>query len=175
MEESEGYPFVFQMIDRDSADEWLIETLQYRFKSAKSHHSYIVRVERYQEHAYCVKFFDKANKNSKLKFSLRTNTFEPRIIFYTLFHIMLDVLKRDSKASFFFVGAEDENDELGMATRRFRVYKKFTTSVVSERLFKHYAIENESLYILINKNSCSDCDDLAKRITVAVKKLFSRH
>ena len=44
MEESEGYPFVFQMIDRDSADEWLIETLQYRFKSAKSHHSYIVRV-----------------------------------------------------------------------------------------------------------------------------------
>ena len=59
MEESEGYPFVFQMIDRDSADEWLIETLQYRFKSAKSHHSYIVRVERYQEHAYCVKFFDK--------------------------------------------------------------------------------------------------------------------
>ena len=29
MEESEGYPFVFQMIDRDSADEWLIETLQY--------------------------------------------------------------------------------------------------------------------------------------------------
>ena len=33
MEESEGYPFVFQMIDRDSADEWLIE------KSAKSHHS----------------------------------------------------------------------------------------------------------------------------------------
>lgn len=47
MEESEGYPFVFQMIDRDSADEWLIETLQYRFKSAKSHHSYIIRVERY--------------------------------------------------------------------------------------------------------------------------------
>ena len=30
MEESEGYPFVFQMIDRDSADEWLIETLLVR-------------------------------------------------------------------------------------------------------------------------------------------------
>lgn len=54
MEESEGYPFVFQMIDRDSADEWLIETLQYRFKSAKSHHSYIVRVERYQRNMLIV-------------------------------------------------------------------------------------------------------------------------
>lgn len=175
MDESEGYPFVFQMIDRDGADDLLIETLQYRFKSAKSHHAYIVRVERYKEHAYCLKFFDKANMNSKLKFSLRTNTFEPRTIFYTLFRIMLDVLKRDEKASFFFVGAEDENDELGKATRRFRVYKKFTSSVVSERLFEHYAIETESLYILINKNSTCDCDEMAKRITIAVKQLFSTH
>ena len=163
MKESEGYPFVFQMIDRDSADEWLIETLQYRFKSAKSHHSYIVRVERYQEHAYCVKFFDKANMNSKLKFSLRTNTFEPRIIFYTLFHIMLDVLKRDSKASFFFVGAEDENDELGMATRRFRVYKKFTTSVVSERLFKH------------NMEQCIENDSWLKSVSTKTKFQFTIH
>lgn len=113
MDETEGYPFVFQMIDRDGADDLLVETLQYRFKSAKSHHSYIVRVERYKEHAYCLKFFDKANMNSKQKFSLRTNTFEPRTIFYTLLHIMLDVLNKDERASFFFVGAEDERDELG--------------------------------------------------------------
>lgn len=175
MNESEGYPFVFQMIDRDGADDLLIETLQYRFKSDKSHHSYIVRVERYKEHTYCLKFFDKANMNSKLKFSLRTNTFEPRTIFYTLFHIMLDVLKRDDKASFFFVGAEDEHDELGKATRRFRVYKVFTLSVVSERLFEHYAIQEESLYILVNKNSVNNCDDFAKRITVYVKQLFASH
>lgn len=173
MEGCEGYPFVFQMIDRSGIDDLLIETLQYRFKSTKSHHTYIVRVERYQEHAYCLKFFDKANMNSRLKFSLRTNTFEPRTIFYTLFHIMLDVLKRDNKASFFFVGAEDENDELGKATRRFRVYKRFTTSIVSERLFEHYAIENESLYILVNKNSSSDHDGLAKKIIIAVKEQFS--
>ena len=86
---------------------------------------------------------------------------------------MLDVLKKDNEASFFFVGAEDENDDLGKATRRFRVYKRFTASVVSERLFEHYAIENESLYILVNKNSCSDYDELAKRITITVKEQFS--
>ena len=175
MDYTAGYPFIFQMIDREGADDVLVETLQYRFKSAKSHHSYIVRVERYKEHAYCLKFFDKANMNSKLKFSLRTNTFEPRTIFYTLFHIMLDVLKKDAKASFFFVGAEDENDELGKATRRFRVYKTFTSSVVSDRLFEHYSIETESLYILINKSCNSDCDEFAKRITIAVKHLFSRY
>ena len=78
---------------QDSADEWLIETLQYRFKSAKSHHSYIVRVERYQEHAYCVKFFDKANMNSKLNLVFVLTHLSKNHFLY-IFHIMLDVLKR---------------------------------------------------------------------------------
>ena len=174
-DESEGYPFVFQMIDRDAADELLIETLQYRFKSAKSHHAYIVRVERYIEHAYCLKFFDKANMNSSQKFSLRTNTFEPRTIFYTLFHIMLDVLQRDEKASFFFVGAEDEKDVLGYATRRFRVYYKFVSSVVSEKQFGHFPIRKESLYILVNKTHVKNRQQFADKITNAVKQLYSNH
>lgn len=96
-EMQDGYPFIFQMIDKSGTDELLIETLQYRFKSTKSHHTYIVRVEKYVSHSYCLKFFDKANINSKNKFSLRTNTFEPRTIFYTLYHIMLDVLHKDEK------------------------------------------------------------------------------
>ena len=53
---SDGYPFIFQMIDKSESDEYLIQTLQYRFKSDKSHHAYIVRVECYKKHAYCVKF-----------------------------------------------------------------------------------------------------------------------
>ena len=61
-EECEGYPFIFQMIDRDNSDKYLVETLQYRFKSSKSNRTYIVRVEKYIEHSYCLKFFDKANK-----------------------------------------------------------------------------------------------------------------
>ena len=68
---SDGYPFIFQMIDRSESDEYLKEALQYRFKSEKSHHTYIVRVECYIKHAYCVKFFDKANINSKNKFYRR--------------------------------------------------------------------------------------------------------
>lgn len=61
---SDGYPFIFQMIDKSESDEYLIQTLQYWFKSDKSHHAYIVRVECYKKHAYCVKFFDKAIKIS---------------------------------------------------------------------------------------------------------------
>lgn len=174
-EECEGYPFIFQMIDRDNSDKYLVETLQYRFKSSKSNRTYIVRVEKYIEHSYCLKFFDKANMNSNRKFSLRTNTFEPRRIFYTLFHIMLDVLKQDDKASFFFVGAEDERDILGYSTRRFRVYYKFVSSVVSDRQFGHYPIREESLYILVNKKNIENRKEYASKITKAVKAMYSHH
>lgn len=57
---------------------------------------------------------------------------KPRTIFYTLFNIMLDVLKKDPKASFFFIGAEDEKDEPGRTTRRFRVYHRFVSSAKND-------------------------------------------
>ena len=98
MSMTDGYPFIFQMNDKSVKDNLLEYALQYRFKSTKSNHTYIVRVEKYIEHAYCIKFFDKANMLSDNKFSLRTGTFEPRTIFYTLFHIMMDVYKKDPKA-----------------------------------------------------------------------------
>ena len=90
---SDGYPFIFQMIDKCTENEYMLNTLQYRFKSMKSHHTYIVRVEHYQEHAYCLKFFDKANIDSKNKYSLRTNTFEPRTIFSLSFSLVLISLR----------------------------------------------------------------------------------
>lgn len=167
---SDGYPFIFQMIDRSDSDEYLKETLQYRFKSEKSHHAYIVRVECYKKHAYCVKFFDKANINSKNKFSLRSNTFEVRTILYTMFHIMLDVLKRDNKASFFFIGAEDEKDQKGMVSRRFRLYRRFVLSTVSENNFDHYRRNDLSLYILVNKEHIADTATYANELASIVQQ-----
>lgn len=161
---TDGYPFIFQMNDRSNTDDVLEYTLQYRFKSDKSHHTYIVRVERYVEHSYCLKFFDKANMLSDNKFSLRTGTFEPRTIFYTLFNIMLDVLKRDPKASFFFIGANDEKDEPGYATRRFRIYVRFVLSTVGDDVFKHFRVNELSLYILANRQHVADMDSYINKL-----------
>lgn len=162
----EGYPFIFQMNDRTYSDEKLEYVMQYRFKSKKSKHTYIVLVEKYIEHTYCLKFFDKANKLSKNKYSLRTSTFEPRRIVSTVLNIMLDVLKQDEKASFFFIGAEDEKDVAGKATRRFKFYADFVLSVVSDKLFAHYRIDPLSLYILINKKYV---DDVESRLNTIIK------
>ena len=155
---SDGYPFIFQMIDKSESDEYLIQTLQYRFKSDKSHHAYIVRVECYKKHAYCIKFFDKANINSKNKFSLRSNTFEVRTILYTMFHIMLDVLKRDEK------------DQDGMVSRRFRLYRRFVLSTVSDDKFEHFRRNDLSLYILVNKRYVEDTTSYADELANIVQQ-----
>ena len=160
----EGYPFIFQMNDYACSDELLEYTMQYRFKSSKSNHTYIVRVERYVEHTYCVKFFDKANMLSNDKYSLRTATFEPRKIIGTVLNVMLDVYKKDQDASFFFIGAEDEKDVPGKATRRFNFYADFVLSVISDRHFIHFRNDLLSLYMLINKTSVQDVEAHVKKI-----------
>lgn len=89
------------------------------------------------------------------------------------FHILLDVLKKDNKASFFFIGAEDERDVLGSSTRRFKVYFRFVTSIVSDRLFAHFPVEDESLYILVNKEAVEDRTSYASHIISLVKQEYS--
>lgn len=169
---TDGYPFFFVMNDRDCTDEKLEYTLQYRFKSSKSHRTYIVRLEKYLNHAYCVKFFDKSVSESKNKFSIRTNTFEVRTILYTLYHIMLDVLNKDNLASFFFIGAEDEKDELGESTRRYRLYRRFVGSAISDRAFAHYRVNELSLYILVNRQNMENVEGLISDIVDGVRQAF---
>ena len=67
-------------------------------------------------------------------------------------------LRTDEKASFFFIGANDERDEPGVATRRFRIYVKFVLSTVGDGTFKHYRVNDLSLYILANKAHVEDMD-----------------
>lgn len=99
---TDGYPFIFLMKDYQGANKDMLCTLQYRFKSTKTNHTYLVRVEQYRDNVYCLKFYDKSVSDSKNRYSLRTNTFEARTILYTIYRIMLDVYKKDLDASFFF-------------------------------------------------------------------------
>jgi hypothetical protein len=108
------------------------------------------------------------------KFSLRTGTFEPRTIFYTLLNIMMDVLKKDPAASFFFIGAEDEKDEPGVATRRFKVYVKFVLSTIGDNVFKHYRVNDLSLYILANKAHVEDMEGYVDKVIKNVAEVMRR-
>ena len=83
---------------------------------------------------------------------------------------MIDVLNKDQQASFFFIGAQDEKDEIGEATRRFRVYRKFVSSIIGENKFAHYKFNELSLYVLVNNNAPIESQLLAVEIANHVKQ-----
>lgn len=168
---TDGYPFIFLMKDYQEANKDMLCCLQYRFKSTKTNHTYLVRVEQYRDNVYCLKFYDKSVSDSKNRYSLRTNTFEARTILYTIYRIMLDVYKKDLDASFFFIGAEDERDELGQATRRYRVYRQFVSTLVSNKIFAHFRSNELSLYMLINRKK-TDIQKYAKKIEEEVRAAY---
>lgn len=172
MEMQDGYPFVLVMHEQGGSYFKSKGTYLYRFKSTKSKITYLVRAEQYSGHAYCIKFYDKNHRHSDDKYSLLTNTFEVRTILYTVYHILLDVLQRDSQASFFFIGASDEHDEIGQATRRFGVYRIFTSSVVSEDFFEHFRFNGLSLYILVNRAAVNEREAYANQIKDEVQLAY---
>ena len=158
------YPFQFVGIDTATRDEYLEETLIYRFSSTKSGHRYTVIAEHYIENMYCVKFFDESVKLSFGKFSQLSGTYEPRTIIRTVAEIALDIYRRDPKASFAFVGAADEKDDSGKNTRRFRVYTMFVRDFEIEERFWPLFDKDNSLCVFINRESVPDRDIYEKRI-----------
>ena len=153
----DGYPFIFQMNDKAGHDELLEYTLQYRFTSERSHHTYIVRVERYIKHSYCIKFFDKANMLSDNKFSYGEGD-HPGTGENAYSRLRTTHLNKHSVA---------------MAMKD--VYHRFVSSVVGETVFEHHRNNELSLYILVNKQYVEDIPQFTQKITDYVTEAMTNH
>ena len=60
-------------------------------------------------------------------------------------------------------------DVIGMVSRRFRVYRRFVSSVISDEEFEHYRRNDLSLYMLINKQSVKDTSEFAHKLADLVQ------
>lgn len=97
------------------------------FRSTKSNKRYIVEVEKFSNHFLGLKFYWKGVVDSKDRYSLLTNDYEPRTIVMSCIYIMLDYFDKDRCSSFGFVAAPDINDterEDGVPNKRFRFYRR---------------------------------------------------
>ncbi len=59
-----------------------------------------------------------------------------------------------------------------MSTRRYRVYRRFVSSVISDKYFTHYRINELSLYILVNKQVETEQSSLVDMIIKKVKEAY---
>ena len=57
-----------------------------------------------------------------------------------------------------------------MVSRRFRIYRRFVSSVVSDETFEHYRRNELSLYMLVNKRSVADTSDYAHKLADLVQR-----
>lgn len=165
-----GYQSILLKYDYLESDDDLTRIAYYRFRSEKSHLFYIVRIEEYREHVYGVKFFLKSMQNSPRKYSFLTNTYEPRVIIYSIFMILMKILEEDSLASFMFIGNADEGGS-HENTRRYRLYCRLVENCISDRHFEHIRNDRHSLYILANKKQINNN---AHFVTTLISKFVDR-
>lgn len=143
----------------------------YRFKSTKSNLTYFVNVERYDYNMYAVKFYQKNHRHSPRKYQILSNTFEPRRMIYTCMNVMLAVLEENPRASFGFIGANCEGEDIGN-TKRYRVYRKIVATKISDSSFQHIRNKSKSAYMLINRAELEVQPDLIDRIEETFLELY---
>jgi hypothetical protein len=157
-----SYPYTFLQKCK-VGNNGLLYVLLYHFKSTKSNLRYIVRVEEYEYKIYAIKFYLKSNSNSKNKYSMMTNTNEPRRIIYTCINIMLSIYESNKSASFGFIGANG-NDEDVCCTKRYRVYSRIIATYFSDIYFVHKENIEKSAYMLINRKELENDPNLISQI-----------
>lgn len=163
----------------------------YSFKSEIINHYYIIEIINYDYNIYIVQFYLKCHRLSDNRFNLLIpketkislekdrNLYNRHVFFLlnTLTLIALEIIRKDSLASFGFMGApttgelnykkNKENinpDKTIKETKRFRVYSKFIKRYFPPSKFTHIEYENSSCYLLQNNTNTSLNKEIADSI-----------
>lgn len=144
--QNEGYPFHF--LGRFKPDGR--ELFRYVFVSTYTNKKYIVEFEVFPNELYGMKFYLNDYKKSKKRFKMLTNFGEARPVFRTLVAIGVDFAERMPMCSIVFVG-ENKVGEDKCNTQRYRIYKMLVANTISDMLFTHVVLDEQSAYLLVNK------------------------
>lgn len=144
------------------------------FKSTKSNKRYIVEVEKFSNHFLGLKFYWKGVANSKNRYSLLTNDYEPRTIVMSCVYIMLEYFRKDNCASFGFVAANDLNitNNQTRPNKRFRFYRRMMLSIFGKETFAQAYDINNSIYLLINRDMLEKGIITIPQIEAEISRLY---
>lgn len=132
------------------------------FKSDKSNKRYIVEVEYFEDDFYGIKFYWKGVEQSKQRYSLLTNDYEPRTIVRSCIEVMLEYYYKNPLASFGFVAADDlkkdikgKNINMKAGSRRFRFYQRMMVNLFGPKTFCQTADTANKIYLMTNMKQLS--------------------
>ena len=85
---------------------------------------------------------------------------------------MFLIYKENPHASFGFIGANCENENIGN-TKRYRVYYKIVATQISDNIFKHVENVEKSAYMLINRKELEEYPNLLEEIERTFQELYN--
>jgi hypothetical protein len=154
-------------VTKKIGDDVLIEhTYAFRGKTGKR---YIVTVEQYDYSIHIIKFCLQERKIYSDRFNQLTHLNECSRVLTTIGEIMKHVLKKNPFASFGFVGTnlpvEEKNN-----TKRFKLYRRVVSQIISPVAFEHKYSQRHSAYLLLNRNNQEI--DLLNKVTVMFERIY---
>ena len=154
------YKPTFIMRSKDNNSLRIIDL--WAFKSTKSNKRYIVEVEGFENEFYGIKFYWKGVEQSKNRYSLLTNDFEPRTIILSCIEVMLEYYRKNPLVSFGFVAARDLEDDIKgkninvkTGSRRFRFYQRMMINLFGPETFCQVSDATNTIYLMINMKQLS--------------------
>lgn len=123
----------------------------YSFRG-KTNKRYLVFVEEYDYFVFIVKFCLQERKIYSDRFNHLTNLNEGSRVLTTIGKIMKEIYQRNPYSSFGFIGS-NLPEEQKANTKRFKLYSKVVSQLISPIGFEHRKTEKHSAYLLINKDN----------------------
>lgn len=159
-----SYPFTFRF-RKVMKGPHLIARSTYFFSTEGE--KYMIECEEYSESIFIIKFFPKRLKDNSKRFNMLTGENKMGKIVATCIQLVLQLLKKNNKASFGFVGshtydARRQYIEDRSCTKRFKIYRYAVYSLIGEQAFTHFMEERNSTYLLIN-NKHDNVDEVKEK------------
>lgn len=148
--------FDYEIVKANNPDHYFKAVHSYRF-NVDEENRYLVMVEEYQNHVFILKFCLEKNQDDTDKFNVLLNIgyTKAKKVLLTCVQIALSIYEKNSLASFGFIASPtpDELRTTGFhSTKRLSVYKYFIEYYSKPENFKHSYSEENSSYLLLNKN-----------------------
>lgn len=145
----------------------------YEIVSPTTRAYYMVWVEEYEEHFYAIKFHLRRDKKNSNKYSVLTGFNEARPIIMSCMKLLVELANKIPDSSFGFIGAGMVGDDDLINTKRFRVYKKFTSTFISEDLFEHRFNVVKSTYLLLRRSSIQKNPNMPQDLYEKFSQMYS--
>ncbi len=142
---------------------------KFSFK-CRFNHKYIIRVEKYEYKVFVIKFYLKNHEQSEKKYQLLSGLNDATRVISTSIEAMIWLYKKDNLSSFGFIGANSENEDIGN-TKRFKLYVKMMLNFFPPELFEHEEYEENSAYLLLNKQNSEEYKNLQE----IIEELFIKY